>query len=82
MKQPLALTLLLGTLLLVAIGWMQSAKAAGVTLRAQNTPEEAVQNLLRSVRERNWTKAQAQLANASKTLKLRRINDLTLDLGD
>ena len=66
MKQALALTLLLGTLLLVAIGWMQSAKAAGVTLRAQNTPEEAVQNLLRSVRERNWPKAQAQLANANQ----------------
>ena len=66
MKYRLALTLLLGTLLLVAIGWLQSAKAAGVTLRAQNTPEGAVQNLLRSVRERNWPKAQAQLANASQ----------------
>jgi len=66
MKYGLALTLLFGILLLVAIGWLQSAKAAGVSLRAQNTPEQAVQNLLRSVREKNWPKAQAQLANANQ----------------
>jgi len=62
----LALTLLLGTLLLVAVGWRRSAKAAGVALRPQNTPEQAVRNLLRSVRERNWPKAQVQLANANQ----------------
>jgi len=66
MKYRLALGLLLATLLLVAIGWLQSAKAAGVILYAQKTPEEAVQSLLRSVRERNWPKAQAQLANANQ----------------
>ena len=66
MKSPLALTLLAVTILLVAMGWLQSAKAAGVTLHAQNTPEEAVQNLLRSVRARDWPKAQAQLANTGQ----------------
>jgi len=66
MKYGLALTLLLGTLLLVAAGWQRSAKAAGVALRPQNTPEQAVRNLLRSVRERNWPEAQAQLANANQ----------------
>lgn len=66
MKYGLALTLLLGTILLVALGWLQSAKAAGVALRPQNTPEQAVRSLLRSVRERNWPKAQAQLANANQ----------------
>ena len=66
MKYRLGLGLLFTTLLLVAIGWLQSAKAAGVTLYAQKTPEEAVQSLLRSVRERNWPKAQAQLANANQ----------------
>jgi hypothetical protein len=66
MKYGLALTLLLGTLLLVAAGWQRSAKAAGVALRPQNTPEQAVRNLLRSVRERNWPKAQVQLANANQ----------------
>lgn len=66
MKGSLSLILLLGTVLLVALGWLQSAKAAGITLRSQNTPQEAVQNLLRAVRERNWPKALAQLANASE----------------
>jgi hypothetical protein len=66
MKYGLALTLLVGTLLLVAVGWLQSAKAAGVALRPQNTPEQAVRSLMRSVRERNWPKAQAQLANATQ----------------
>ena len=66
MKYGLALTLLLGTILLVALGWLQSAKAAGVALRPQNTPEQAVRSLLRSVGERNWPKAQAQLANANQ----------------
>jgi hypothetical protein len=66
MKYGLALTLLVGTVLLVAVGWLQSAKAAGVALRPQNTPEQAVRSLMRSVRERNWPKAQAQLANANQ----------------
>ncbi len=66
MRYGLALALLLGTFLLVAIGWLQSAKTAGVTLLAEHTPEQAVQNLLRSVRERNWPKAQAQLADAKQ----------------
>jgi hypothetical protein len=66
MKYPLALTLLFATIVLVAVGWLQTAKAAGVTLRSQSTPEDAVQNLLRSVRERNWSKAQAQLQNSSQ----------------
>lgn len=66
MKYGLAFTFLLGALLLVAVGWLQSAKAAGVTLRAQSTPELAVRSLMRSVRERNWPKAQAQLANAKQ----------------
>lgn len=66
MKYGLALTLLVGTLVLVAAGWLQSAKAAGVTLRPQNTPEQSVHSLLGSVRERNWPKAQAQLANAKQ----------------
>jgi hypothetical protein len=66
MKNLLALTLLVATVLLVTVGWLQSAKASGVTLHAQSTPEDAVQNLLRAVRERNWPKAQAQLSNASQ----------------
>lgn len=64
MKYFLSLTLLLATLVLVGFGWFQSARAAGVTLYTQNTPEKAVQNLLRTVRERNWPKAHDQLANA------------------
>jgi len=64
MKYFLALTLLFATLLLVGFGWFQSAGAAGVTLHSQNTPEKAVQNLLRAVRERNWPRAHDQLANA------------------
>ncbi len=66
MKYGLAITLFLVTLLLVAVGWLQSAKAAGITLHTQNTPEQAVQSLLRSVRERNWPRAQAQLENANQ----------------
>jgi len=66
MKYALAFTLLLATFLLVALGWLHSAKAAGVTLRAQDTPEQAVRDLLRTVRERNWPKTQAQLANANQ----------------
>jgi hypothetical protein len=66
MKYHLAVVILLATLVLVAVGWLQTAKVSGVSLHAQSTPENAVQNLLRSVRERNWPKAQAQLANASQ----------------
>jgi hypothetical protein len=66
MKHRLALTLILATAVLVAIGWLQSAKASGISLHAQGSPEDAVQNLMRSVRERNWTKAQSQLANAGQ----------------
>ncbi len=65
MKYFLALTLLFVTVLLVGLGWLQSAKASGVTLYSQKTPEKAVQNLLRAIRERNWSKAHAQLANAA-----------------
>lgn len=66
MKYRLAWILLFATVVLAAVGWLQSAKAAGVSVHAQKTPEEAVQNLLRSVRDRNWSKAQAQLANANQ----------------
>ncbi len=76
MKNGLAITLLLATLLLVAVGWLQSAKAAGVTLRPQNTPEQAVRSLLRSMRERNWPKAQAQLANATQVDRSAFVYDL------
>src|SRR6266852_6340450 len=66
MKYPLALTLCAVTLVLVALGWLNSAKASGVSLHPQASPEESVQNLFRAVRDRNWPKAQAQLANASQ----------------
>ena len=66
MKYPLALTLFAVTLVLVALGWLNSAKASGVTLHPQATPEESVQTLFRAVRERNWSKAQSQLANAGQ----------------
>src|SRR5258708_6725950 len=66
MKYPLAVALFLATLALGALGWLQSAKTSGVTLHPQANPEESVQNLLRAVRERNWPKAQGQLANASQ----------------
>lgn len=65
-KFGLGLTLLAGTLLLLAIGWVHSAKALGVSLRTQNTPEQAVRNLLSLVREKNWPSAQALLENASQ----------------
>src|SRR5579863_10556345 len=66
MKYRLALVLLLATVVLVAVGWLQTAKLTGVSLHEQSTPEGALQKLLRSVRERDWPKAQAQLANASQ----------------
>jgi hypothetical protein len=76
MKYLLALTLFGATLLLVALGWFQSAKAAGITLGSQDTPQKAVQNLLRAVREKNWAKAQNQLANASEVTRSAFIYDL------
>ncbi len=66
MKHLLALILFGGTLALVGWGWLQSASAAGVTLLSQHTPEQAVDNLLRAVREHDWSKAHAQLANAAE----------------
>ena len=66
MKHPLAVTLLLATMALVAAGWLQSAKASGVTLHPQASPEESVQSLFRAVRERNWAKAEAELANSGQ----------------
>src|SRR5260370_18027242 len=66
MKYPLALTLCAVTLVLVALGWLNSAKASGVSLHPQASPEESVQNLFRAVRDRNWPKAQSQLANAGQ----------------
>ena len=45
MKYPLALALLLATLVLVAAGWLQSAKASGVTLHPQASLQESVQYL-------------------------------------
>ena len=66
MKHSLAVTLLVATLALVAAGWLQSARASGVVLHQQATPEESVQSLFRAVRDRNWTKAEADLANAGE----------------
>jgi hypothetical protein len=66
MKYRLGWVLLVATVVLVAIGWLQSAKAAGLSLHSQSSPEAAAQNLLGAIRERKWTKAQAQLANASQ----------------
>jgi len=66
MKYPLAVALLVVTLALAVVGWLQSAKASGVTLHPQTSPEESVQNLFRAVRDRNWSKAQAQLANSGQ----------------
>ena len=66
MKYPLALALVLATVVLVAAGWLQSAKASGVTLHPQASPEESVQYLFRAVRERNWAKAEAELANSGQ----------------
>lgn len=76
MKYPLALSLFLVTVALVIVGWLQSAKASGVSLHPQATPEQSVQNLFRAVRERNWAKAQAELANSGQVDNAAFIYDL------
>ena len=65
MSRILGFALVLVTLGLVGLGWMQSAGAAGV-LRSEDSPERGVNSLLDKIRGHNFAAAYDSLANSGK----------------
>lgn len=75
MKRILGLILVLGTLALVALGYMQSSGAAGV-LHSDDTPQRATDDLFDKIRSHNFGAAYDSLANNSKLDREDFIRDL------
>jgi hypothetical protein len=65
MSRLLGIVIVVVTLGLVGLGWLQSAGAAGV-LHSDDTPERATNSLLDNIRSRNFDAAYDSLANAGK----------------
>ncbi len=66
MKHFVAIFLAVATAVLVGWGWIDSASAAGVSLRSNSTPEMAVQDVLHKVQARDWDGAYQLLGNRDK----------------
>jgi hypothetical protein len=63
MKRGLALAIVVITLLLVSVAWVQAGGWSLHTIRSANTPQEAVQALLTDVQSHNWDGAYSRLGN-------------------
>jgi hypothetical protein len=76
MKYTLPVIILIVTVGLVGIAWVQSGGLAKREMRSAGTPQEAVESLLSDIQARNWDEAYAQLANKNDIEKPELIREL------
>ncbi len=76
MKRFLPMFILVVTLVLVGIAWVQSGGLTRREMRAAGTPQEAVESLLSDVQARKWDDTYAQLANKNDIDKPALIREL------
>jgi hypothetical protein len=76
-KVFLATVIILGTLGLVGIAWVQSGGMASREINSARTPQEAVQALMADIQSRDWNRAYARLANAGNVEKQDFIRDVS-----
>ena len=63
MKVVLPVLILIVTVGLIGIAWIQSGGLAMHEMRSAGTPQEAVEALMTDIQARDWDRAYARLAN-------------------
>jgi hypothetical protein len=76
MKRFLPVFMLITTLVLVFVSWVQSGGLARREVRSASTPQEAVQAFMSAVAARSWDQAYSRLANASDMEKQEFVRDI------
>ena len=76
MKTSLPIIILLVTVALVGIAWVQSGGLARREMRSAGTPQEAVESLLSDIQARNWDGVYSQLANKNEVDKPALVREL------
>jgi hypothetical protein len=76
MKTSLPIMILLVTVALVGIAWVQSGGLARREMRSAGTPQEAVESLLSDIQARNWDGVYSQLANKNEVDKPALVREL------
>lgn len=82
MKSALAILIILITLGLIGIAWIQSGGMASHEISSGRTPQEAVQALMADLQAHNWNSAYARLANANNIEKQDFIRDVAGSNGN
>lgn len=77
MKVILSASIVIATVVLVALAWLQSGGIAREQMRSAQRPEEAVRAMLTNVQAHNWNEAYSRLANAADVDKNAFIRDFT-----
>lgn len=77
MKLILSVLILVVTVGLIGIAWVQSGGLAMHEMRSAGTPQEAVEALMTDIQSRDWDRAYARLANSTDLEKRAFIRDLS-----
>lgn len=76
MRRALPLFILLVTIVLVIIAWVQSGGITLHEIRSAATPQQAIEGLMNDIQGKNWDRAYASLANQTDIEKQAFIRDL------